>query len=789
MSWQLYPAFAVRAAGFPVELLRELTTAELTGAVTRYGDAVAAAEALRSRLLRQELPAAVAAASGDRDMLRALSRIRGRVGRRRTGPGPSPAGSGELSRLLEEWSVRQDACETMLSAVTTAARASRAEIAERLRLLAARQDVQGALLLLSPSFFTAVRRRAGEPAELAGQPRQDRAFHRRLALYLQRLAAKNETHSYFGPIGYGYFDPAIDGITVDGCAGAGPPDVFATQRLAAGLAAAIENSGAVPPRPRRVPTARRAGSRLVTHRAQIPLDDLGCRLWDLADGSRASAELAAETGDPARAAALLGQLQAAGVLVHAPMVDARSEDPLADLEHRLAATRGGTGRWPELIAEFRRLLRRFGSAPVRDRLQILERIEQLYQAHTGAEPRAGAGRMYADRTLLFEERPSACGVRLGAELAEIIRSRVGVALSLWAAASAERHGVLRRHAATVFTATFGEAAQVPFPEVLRTLRNHPPHEPVSTSVHRWMEERISRCAGPCLDLDADAVRSVIPATALPLFTSVDLLLARTGPGPRDVTAVIGEAHPMNLLSVFPTDYYARRQAPQRSADRDAWLLRQITPPGARLAQIIAGRSAKIFAYPQAVVPVELRPRLPTATATPVADLFVRLAGGRLALRDRLGELVLLPALTGGDETDPLTAFCLPAVRTTVFGTGPRLPRITVDGVVMQRRRWESRLPVFPSRLTNPERYGAVVRWWAEQGMPRRVFVKAATEPKPVYIDAASPVLADCLMSLGAGEALTVTEMLPDVGQCWLAGPDGHHTCEFRLLAACRPPGG
>jgi hypothetical protein len=256
-----------------------------------------------------------------------------------------------------------------------------------------------------------------------------------------------------------------------------------------------------------------------------------------------------------------------------------------------------------------------------------------------------------------------------------------------------------------------------------------------------------------------------------------------------MTVVVGEAHPMNLLSVFPTDYYARREAPQRCADRDAWLLRQITPPGTRLAQIIAGRSAKIFAYPQAVVPVELRPRLPTATATPVADLFVRLVGERLALCDRLGELVLLPALTGGDETDPLTAFCLPAVRTTVFGTGPRLPRITVDGVVVQRRRWECRLPVLPSRLTGAERYGAVIRWWAGQGMPRRVFVKVATEPKPVYIDAASPVLVDCLMSLGAGEELTVTEMLPDVSQCWLPGPEGNHTCEFRVLAACRPPDG
>ncbi|HXL96406.1 MAG TPA: hypothetical protein VN969_46450 [Streptosporangiaceae bacterium] len=781
MSWQLYPSFAVRAAGFPVELLEDLTTAELTAAVTRYGDAAEAAEALRSRLLSEELPASVTAAHGDHDSLRALSRIRERVGRRRTGAGAGLAGDGELPRLLREWNIRQDACAALLDRVTAVAGASQERTAERLALLAARQDVQGALMLLSPSFFTAVQRHAARPARPAGQ---SWAFYRRLALYLQRLAARNETHSYFGPIGYGHVDPAADGIAVDGYAGAGSPGVFATYRLAAGLAEAIENSGAVPPRPRRVPTARRAGSRLVTLRGQFPLGHLGCRLWDLADGSRTSAELTNGTGDPLAAAAVLSRLQAAGALVHAPMVDPRSEDPLADLELRLAGTQAGTGRWPEVIAEFRRLLRRFATAPVPDRLQLLGQIEERYRALTGAEPRVGAGRMYADRTLLFEERPSTCSVRLGTELAETIRAGAGAALSLWAAASAQRHAVLRRHAAAVFASAFGEAGEVPFLEVLRTLRRHPATGPVSTSVHRWMDERISHCAGPCLDLDAGAGGSVAGTAAPHLFASIDLLLARTGPAPDDVMVVIGEAHPMNLLSVFPTDYYARREMPQRCADRDAWLLGQITPPGTRLAQIVGGRSAKIFAYPQAVVPVELRPRLPTAAATPVADLVVRRAGERLALCDGLGELVLLPALTGGDETDPLTVFSLPAVGTTVFGTGPRLPRITVGGVVVQRRRWEVRLPDLPSRLTRAERYGAVIRWWAEQGMPRRVFVRAGAEPKPVYIDAASPVLAGCLMSLGTGQALTVTEMLPDVSQCWLAGPEGHHTCEFRFLAAC-----
>jgi hypothetical protein len=780
MSWRLYPRFVVRAAGFPVELLDALTTPDLEAAVGRYGAAAASAEILRTRLLRSALPDAVAARKNDRQALRTLSRLRGRVGRRRGVAGLDPLGDEELTRLVGAWESSRAEAEKLLGEVTEAAVGSQAGIAGGLRRFAGRTDAQDAFLLLSTSFFEAARRHAAHDVRDGAQ---ERAFSRRLARYLQRLAAKNETHSFFGPVGYGSVDRAVRGIAVDGRVGAGSADVFATYRLAAGLGAAAEEAGVLAPRLRRSPTTRRQGACLVTLRGKIALDDLSGRLWELADGNRTVDELAALTGDD-QAGRSLRRLTDAGALVPAPVVSPDSADPLAEVERRLSATHHPDALgFLRVVAEFRGRIERFAASSAADRLAVLRDMEDRYQAITGTAAAAGAGRMYADRTLVFEERASACAIRLGGDLADTIQSRLGTALSTWAAVSAERHEAVRRHAADVFAAAFGAEAEAPFLDVLLTLRRHPPHERVVTQMERWMAERIAGCGAECLALTAEDVRAVARPPDRPLFTAADVLFAGTGPSPADPVIVVGEAHPVNLLSVFPTDYYARRDTPGRSAERDTWLADHLNRAGVRLAQIVAGRETKIFGYPQGAVPIELRPHYPTTIATAAGDLRVRLLDGRLGLFDRLGELIVLPALTGGDETDPLTAFSLPAVGTTVFGTGDTLPRITVDGVVLQRRRWRVTLPETPPRMPGLERYATLVRWWAEQGLPRRVFVKASAEPKPVYVDFASPLSVDCLVSLRTDGPLTATEMLPEGDQSWLRGTAGAYTCEFRLLLA------
>ncbi|MEV0678600.1 lantibiotic dehydratase [Actinosynnema sp. NPDC050436] len=121
---------------------------------------------------------------------------------------------------------------------------------------------------------------------------------------------------------------------------------------------------------------------------------------------------------------------------------------------------------------------------------------------------------------------------------------------------------------------------------------------------------------------------------------------------------------------------------------------------------------------------------------------------------------------------------------------PHSPRITVDKLVVARETW--RTTVADTGLADVvgerERYLAVRRWRRALGLPDRVFVKLGTEVKPVFADLTSPLHAASLCTMVAGAArvdraaaVTVSEVLPDVGEHWLTDAEGRrYSSELRL---------
>ncbi|WP_212764676.1 hypothetical protein, partial [Streptomyces sp. I05A-00742] len=88
--WRVTDTFLVRRAGFPFALLDAFAAPRTAEAARRCAAALRHADELREALLREEFPAAVARAraDGDRAALRALSKLRGRVGARTAVPTP-----------------------------------------------------------------------------------------------------------------------------------------------------------------------------------------------------------------------------------------------------------------------------------------------------------------------------------------------------------------------------------------------------------------------------------------------------------------------------------------------------------------------------------------------------------------------------------------------------------------------------------------------------------------------------------------------------------------------------
>ena len=114
----------------------------------------------------------------------------------------------------------------------------------------------------------------------------------------------------------------------------------------------------------------------------------------------------------------------------------------------------------------------------------------------------------------------------------------------------------------------------------------------------------------------------------------------------------------------------------------------------------------------------------------------------------------------------------------------RWPRIVNGRTVLFRERWTfgpADRPEPSARGDDPLPFArAVVSWRRRHGLPRHVFVHTTKEPKPRYVDLASPPFLDLLrrdlLALGtdAEGRLHVAEMLPGPDALWAGG----HASEF-----------
>jgi Lantibiotic dehydratase, N terminus len=168
---------------------------------------------------------------------------------------------------------------------------------------------------------------------------------------------------------------------------------------------------------------------------------------------------------------------------------------------------------------------------------------------------------------------------------------------------------------------------------------------------------------------------------------------------------------------------------------------------------------------------------------------------------------VMARLPGGEVFDFLDVFAemLTSIiinRFQMFADRPHTPRVKIDNLVVCRERWQFS-PAdlgFAAEKDEAARFVRAREWATTLGIPRYVFVKSATEEKPVYVDFASPVYVNVLAKMvrraNADERLSdktisVVEMLPAHDDLWLADHEGNrYTSEFRFtLVDDRPARG
>jgi len=657
--------------------------------------------------------------------------------------------------------------DPVLRATAEAAYASeRARLGERLRERARDERVQEAVFLSSPDMFENVWARYVE-APPGANTSASRRIERQVYAYLQRLCAKNETTSFFGPVGYGETAGDDDAIEL---LPATPRRrtwlaYWAVEELASRAALEPELWRELPIRRNPLfaidPVARVARCESIA--AQVPLDDAQLRLLAAIETLESADELATRL-ELSRAALeeLAMSLFQRGVLVRRLWFRSDEADVLGRLRDALAALPGGPARtrWLDALARLDALRARFETAALADRRALLPRMEALFAELTGASPRRAGGRLYTDRLIVNEEASSPFRLRIGAEAARGLAAALSPLLDV-----AARAGLaFQRTCAARATAALG-AGTVGFLAYASALREL--HVPV-----------------PALALDADARPVIQLPEALRdrgdddrRFALPDVCLGRAGSGPLHVVLARMHHHlltPGWMFSLYPDPArVARLSAP--------WLRGEAVP----LVELATGRHNKgYYAFPG--------PRAAHATAElgerghpvfAIADLRVELDGDGPTLHAPDGApLRLYLPLSDLTLHAPFAALSHPPViKAPVAAAGAHTPRLDVGDATYQRETWNLQLDGC-AKLSG---FALFARLQAERrraGLPRFGFARVPSERKPFLVDLDCPFAVELLRHHARTGAVQVEEMLPAPAELWLRDARGRYTFELRMQA-------
>lgn len=828
-GWTTWRTFCVRGTGFPVSMLEPLAAPDAVSAVDKlidrkavYDQAVDQAQVRCRQLLKNP--------TGDtraplRRVLRQLTKGRA--------PNPLPdlpALKSSLETLVlttcQKDAAQKEAESCVARALADTANALRqsgrdARFREAVTWQNRKALVEGIDVLLRT------------PPEVRNA--QARRHEQLIVSYLQRYCAKNETIGFFGPLGWASWSEQ------------GPPlvqlpgtelvtarklhfEYWAVNSIAETIATDLRLHKWLPPRIN--PSIRIDGDTLVNAReVGKPLPPDTMRVLAACDGDTTATDIAATlVADPECG------LQAASDVYHqltqaaqAGLICWTLEVPVGPNPwQRLKKTLSQIGdpdlrsklmsRLDELETARRAVVASRGNANALNR--ALGELEALFTQCTGKGPYQNPGRIYAGRSLVYEDCRRQTEIEIGPE----IRRQFGPPLAL----------VLQ--SARWFSHTIAARFEKHLKQLHKKLQADFAPRPVSATAVEFLFDRqntvvrsiveaaaselTERWASILLDnvkmgtrrhqLSTEKLKSQVlssfeaptPGWLGARHHSADILIAAEGA--KDAEAgrchcVLGEVHvndtmimrqlfqdthprPKDLLDAYQTDIQESqifRITPRNyQGHRKVW-----DPFLARDLQIASDSSP---------------PWRPKEEVLRVSDLIIEDSANGLVVRTR-DNTRSFPALVYFERLlwrESFTSFRL-------LPGAPHTPRITVGDLVVKRESWRisCRDLTFLHAKSETDRFiGA--RFWAHRlGLPRWVFARFPQEFKPVYVDLESPASVEAMVKLGrraldlAGKAaeLGLSEMLPNPNQSWLTDAKGNlYTSELRIVAvdpkAWQPPG-
>lgn len=652
---------------------------------------------------------------------------------------------------------------------------------------------------------------------------KQRSSEELIASYWQRYCTKNDSIGFFGPVGWATIDSSYPDIKVHpGPALLASREVYLECWCVDALCRQLAKDERLRPWfvPRRLPSIRLEGRMLhrpLREARQLSIDQ--ALVLEACDGERTAKRIASELlGSPSTALhseqqiyQLLAELEQMNLIVWKLEVpdDQRSELKLRALLEAVPddeVRERALGVLQKLEGARREVVEAAGDAQRLDR--ALAAMEDFFTEETSQEATRLEGKLYAGRTLLYEDCRRDIDVILGSELIKSLSGALGLLLesARWVVVqiAEEFRSELHRLYLQLAQKTGETAVEASIFWLYAEPLLVDQHSELVENVIKRFQEKWARI----LPLDSEArrvcfssddLRSLVekefPASKTgwqdARYHSPDVMIAaenadaiRRG----DYEFILGEIHvskntlgglaalmqhpePEELYRNFATDMLPRvvniypkdeqhpiRTAPAFKSPQDFFLEHSTGSPG-----VPATRTLKTAAL---------------VVESSGSDLFVR-------TRDRKLKFDVIEFFGGS-----LSALVTNILK--LFAPREHVPRVNIDRLVVQRESWS--LPasslVFACERLDADRFVEARRFARAHKMPRHVFVKVPVEAKPVYVDFASGMYVNILSKLirrsiaeGAETRVVFSEMLPGIGEAWLPDAAGkHYTSEFRFVA-------
>ena len=639
--------------------------------------------------------------------------------------------------------------------------------------------------------------------------KEDRARERHLLLYLQRVCAKNDSLSEFGPEGWGVIEGELRGLKVAPLPGMAERETFLERWAAHGVAAALNSDPQIRIElsPRLHPNGRIDGDQFVfTETAETTsLDAKTLGILLRCDGATPAYAFGEETD-------ALEQLAAHNMIrweVEVPALDPHAFDVLISdiLRWRDRPVRT---RWLELLQPIAALPSEFVQAK-----ETSARAEIMDEARRQLE-NLGTARESSDRFLYSAANPigEECFRECHFSIGEDLINEVAVEAEPWIDLWRDTYAFVASRVAAGLRALFEKAplqnGALPLAAFLRHCAMlkmpltgpamvglaHLAFQEVKVAFRERMQNRPDAAEWELTADDCHFVRQTFQYEKFDEFTypSADLQIAG-----KSVEAVARGEYQWTLAELHPPVALLHHgfywSCPDKTELGRAFAATLKGCPGFHFgffaADFTATTSVRILdAIPERTSFVAAQRGNPRWRIIPPAEIevYVDDKNGDVGLRTR-GAREYLGSFA--------RAWVIPlGFHPFHFGRAPHMPRLRCGRVIVQRRSWTVTFEELgPGDYTGISRdlVLAVERLRAEKEWPRYVYIRPSEQAlrrsgaegrdkdtKPVFIDLESYLFLEIFHRwLTKADELEVSEMLPGPDDLLWQEPDGRRTFELR----------